>query len=76
MQTWRGWTTAAAATIRAPTWAEWCAGHQRTLHEERLQALGAPTWRHAFSERDQARLSFVRWLYQTGRLGPPGYDNV
>jgi hypothetical protein len=75
MQVWRGWTAAGAATKPALTWAEWCAWHQHTRQEEQRDELrrqeGVP-----FSERERARLSFVRWLYQSGRLGPPGYDTV
>jgi hypothetical protein len=75
MQAWRGWTEAGAATTRALTWAEWCAWHQRTLQEEQPDELSRPEG-VPFSERERARLCFVRWLYQRGRLGPPRDDNV
>jgi hypothetical protein len=72
MQAWRGWTaTGAAPTIRALTWAEWCARQQRTLWDEQRRKQGVP-----FTERELARLSFVRWLCQTGRLGPREPGNV
>jgi hypothetical protein len=75
MQAWRGWTATAAIpttrTTRARTWAEWCAWQQRTLWDEEGCHEGVQ-----FTEGELARLSFVRWLYQAGRLGPRGYDNV
>ena len=65
-QVWTGWTaTTPTPTIRALTWAEWCARQQRALRDEQRQQQGIP-----FSERELACLSFVRWLCQTGRLGP------
>ena len=75
MQAWRGWTAAGVATKRALTWAEWCAWHQRTLQEEQRDELRRPEG-VPLSERERARLSFVRWLHQRGRLGPPGYDSL
>jgi hypothetical protein len=75
MQAWRGWTAAGAATTHALTWAEWCAWHQRTLQEERRDERRRPDG-IPFSERERARLLFVRWLYQSGRLGPPECDSV
>jgi hypothetical protein len=69
MQAWRGWTvgavTAVTPTAGPLTWAAWCAWQQGTLRDERR-------WQHnvSFSERELARLSFLRWLYRTGRLGP------
>ncbi|HEV2458080.1 MAG TPA: hypothetical protein VGS80_06910 [Ktedonobacterales bacterium] len=73
MQTWNGWTaTAGAPTTAAPTWAEWCARHQGTLRNaERRQQDEQSV---PFSERELARLSFVRWLWQSGRLDPPEHD--
>jgi hypothetical protein len=70
MQVWKGWTaTEGAPTSRALTWAEWCARQQGTLWDEQRQPQDGP-----FSERELARLSFVRWLCQTGRLDPREYD--
>ena len=81
MQAWRGWTATAATpttpttpttrTTRALTWAEWCARHQHTLRDEERCHEGV-----RFTEGELVRLSFVRWLYQTGRLGPRGHDTV
>jgi hypothetical protein len=72
MQVWKGWTTADAAIKWALTWSEWCARHQRTrLLDERHQVEGM-----LFSEWELAHLSFARWLYQTGRLGLPAYDQA
>jgi len=47
----------------ACTWAEWCAWHQRAQRAQQRQQE-----RISFSDRELARLSFVRWLSQTGRL--------
>ena len=75
MQVWRGWTATAATpttrTTRALTWAEWCAWQQRTLHDGERCHEGM-----RLTTRELARLSFVRWLYQTGGLGPRGLDNI
>jgi hypothetical protein len=78
MQAWRGWTAVAQTAVKtAPTWEEWCA-YQRRLAQRRLQPrfdLRQHACQHdnessPFSERELARLSFVRWLYQTGHLDP------
>jgi hypothetical protein len=50
----------------ACTWAEWCAWHQRAQRAQRAQQRQQE--RISFSDRELARLSFVRWLSQTGRL--------
>lgn len=78
MQAWRGWTATAAAptaptahATRALTWAEWCAWQQRALHHEGRYHEGMQ-----LTDRELARLSFVRWLYQTGGLGPRGNDSA
>jgi hypothetical protein len=72
MQAWRGWTaTAGVPTTAAPTWAEWCVQLQSTLRDEQRRQHCLP-----FTERELARLSFVRWLYQTGRLDLRERDNV
>lgn len=79
MQAWNGWTAAiptmratpATPTTRAFTWAEWRAWQQRTLPgDERCHE------QVRFSDVELARLSFLRWLYQAGRLGQQGYGNV
>jgi hypothetical protein len=75
MQAWRRWLAADVATKRALIWAECCARQQRTRQEERRDQRhlqdGLP-----FSDREWARLAFVRWQLLTGHLGPPGYDTV
>jgi hypothetical protein len=67
MQPWRGWTAEAAA-IQAPTWTEWSAATHRTLpeenHDERRTLEDV-----RFNTQELARLRFLRWLYQNGRLG-------
>jgi hypothetical protein len=71
MPAWRGWTaTSAPGVITAPTWEEWCVRQRRVLGCERHQQESI-----SLGERELARLSFVRWLYQTGRLDPREHDN-
>jgi hypothetical protein len=75
MDTWTGWTAASETAAKtASTWDEWCACQRRLLGSEKRQQArqheGMP-----FSDRELARLSFVRWLYQTGRLDPAQNDN-
>ena len=66
MQAWKGWMAKAVApTAGPPTWAEWRARQQDALRNEQRRQQGMP-----FSEQGLARLSFVRWLCQTGRLDP------
>jgi hypothetical protein len=67
MKPWRGWTADTAA-IQAPTWTEWSAAQHRTLpvveqHDERC-----PPEDVRFSTQEWARLCFLRWLNQSGRL--------
>jgi hypothetical protein len=66
MEDWKGWT----ATAGALTWDEWCARQQSVLRGEQHRRQDVP-----FSERELTRLSFVRWLYQTGRLDSRAHDN-
>jgi hypothetical protein len=71
MQVWRGWTAMASTpTIRALTWDEWCARQQCTARDEQCRQPGVP-----FSEQQLARLSFLRWLYHTGRHGLGEHDS-
>jgi hypothetical protein len=67
MHPWSGWPALAHASTAKTrlTWSEWCAFQQRTQHTEKRRQDGLP-----FSDRELARLSFERWLYQTGRLVP------
>jgi hypothetical protein len=66
MHVWKGWaaTSESAATF-ALTWEQWCAYQARKRTSEQQQHEGS-----LFSDRELARLSFTRWLYQTGRLDP------
>ena len=75
MQVWRGWmATVPTACTKMPTWAEWCARQQRVLRDEQCQQQGLPFL--PFSEREMARLSFVRWLCQTGHLDAREHDDI
>jgi hypothetical protein len=71
MQAWNGWTAAAYPSSKPLSWTEWCASQQRTVHEEQRRQESLP-----FSERELACLSFVRWLYQTGRLDSREQDHA
>ena len=74
MQVWRGWTaTSASAAAAAPTWDDWCARQRRLLRPTQGQSESKQE-SSPFSDRELARLSFVRWLYQRGRLDPAQYD--
>jgi hypothetical protein len=75
MLAWKGWTAASDTAVSAAvTWDEWRTHQQRMLGSENRQPL---TQREdvVFSERELARLSFVRWLYQTGRLNVARDEN-
>jgi hypothetical protein len=72
MRAWIGWTAAlASAGMTAPTWEAWRACQQHTLRRQqqwhKRHQEGSP-----FSERELARLSFERWLYQRGHLDALG----
>jgi len=73
MHTWEGWLPASemANTFRL-TWDEWCALQRRRMDLEQRRQEGIP-----FSDRELARLSFVRWLYHnyTRRLDLAEVDN-
>ena len=70
MHAWTGWTAASQTAVKtASTWEEWCACQQRLLGSTKREPARQPE-SSLFSERERARLSFVRWLYQTGRLEP------
>jgi len=79
VQAWRGWTATSASAgtsgIPAPTWEEWCAHQQRILHREQHQQV-CQQGGILFSERELARLSFVRWLYQRASRDPAQNNNV
>ena len=81
MRAWRGWTatsasagTAGTGGITALSWEAWCAWQQRLLGSEQ-DRHGCPHESRPFSDRELARLSFVRWLYQTGRLDSREHDH-
>ena len=74
MQAWRGWmATSASAATAAPTWDDWCVSQQRVLRRTQRQP-GRMEESSPFSDRELARLSFTRWLYQRGRLDPAQHD--
>lgn len=80
MQVWKGWmatsaTTSVPAVTAAPTWSDWCA-RQRCILSGENQQQACQQERSQFSDRELARLSFVRWLYQSGCLDPAQNDNV
>ena len=62
MRAWNGWTAARPAG-KPLTWTQWRASQRRTAGDELRRQAGIP-----FSERELARLAFVRWLFRTGRL--------
>jgi hypothetical protein len=70
MQIWKSWSVAAAIGGNpAPTWDEWCARLRRIRSGEmRQQACQQDNM--PFSQRELARLSFIRWLYLRGNLEP------
>lgn len=70
MQAWIGWTAMSSpAGITAPTWDERCARQRRILRSYQHQQ-GPLQESNLFGERELARLSFARWLSQSGRLDP------
>ncbi len=72
MPAWKGWTATAASAVKtAPTWDTWCARQRDALSREKQQPESI-----AFSERELARLAFVRWLYQKGCLDPMRNDTI
>jgi hypothetical protein len=74
MQAWRGWRAASPSAITAaPTWNDWRACQERRLRRTQ-PALGLEEESSLFSDRERARLSFARWLYQRGHLDPTGHD--
>jgi len=76
MQAWTGWTATSAPGVKtALTWNEWCACQQGVLGGEKPQ-LGRQQQCMPFNNQELARLSFVRWLYQTGRLDTAQISNV
>jgi hypothetical protein len=64
---WPGWLGIALANAAAYrlSWSEWCAHLQGIEGVEQVSPHATP-----FSERELARLAFVRWLHHTGRLDP------
>jgi hypothetical protein len=82
MHVWKGWSVALeseTASKIALSWDEWLTYHQRVLGVEQGQQERerAPQQESvALTDRELARLLFVRWLYQTGRLDPAHDDNL
>ena len=75
MHAWAGWTAALATSVNtACTWEEWCAVLRRRLGGDQCQQA-CPLDPIPLSQRELTYLSFVRWLYQTGRLDPDEHDN-
>jgi hypothetical protein len=75
MHAWRGWAAALAPGVNtACSWEDWRANQQRLLGDEQRQQ-DYPLDRTPFSRPELARLAFVRWLSQTGRLDPRAHDN-
>ena len=75
MQVWKGWTaTSACAATAAPTWDDWRACQQRLLCCAQRET-GPEEEGNLFSDRELARLSFARWLYQRGRLDIAQHDH-
>jgi hypothetical protein len=68
MRVWMGWVGASQEAVKiASTWDEWCADQRYVLRSEH-RPPSPRTESYLFSDRELARLSFVRWLNQTGRL--------
>ena len=66
MEAWRRWlATSAPAGEAAPTWEEWRVRQRRLLSSEQRQPRSKREY-SLFSERELARLTFVRWLQQRG----------
>lgn len=76
MRTWRGWATMVETpTAQALTWSEWRARSER-IQPDAQPVMEPHPERPLLTERELARLSFVRWLYESGRIGPRDYDSV
>jgi hypothetical protein len=64
MQRWHGLLPVAGPAVEGIkwklTWVEWRAAQRQTAEQMRV----------AFSEDEERRLAFMRWLYRTGRLTP------
>jgi phytoene dehydrogenase-like protein len=72
MKVWNGWaTTSTSAAQATPTWDTWLAHQWRIVGNEQRRTVSA-----CFGERELARLSFMRWLYQQGCLDPSLNDNA
>lgn len=72
MEVWKGWMAASEpAKTSAFTWEQWVAHQAHRLASAKCSSEGSP-----LSDRQLARLSFVRWLCHTGRLDPAGHNPV
>jgi hypothetical protein len=72
MQVWKGWiATGDTPEVLAPNWDEWLAQLQLDQQPGDQIQEGLPRRQDTqFTERELRRLTFVRWLYLTGRLDP------
>ena len=76
MQPWKSWSVASAIGGNpAPTWDEWCA-HLRRIQSGEMGQQACQQDNMQFSQRELARLSFVRWLYLRGYLEPAQTNNA
>jgi hypothetical protein len=76
MQAWKSWSVASAIGGNpAPTWDEWCARLRRVRSSEMCQQTCQQDSMQ-FSQREIARLTFVRWLYLRGCLEPAQTNNA
>jgi hypothetical protein len=75
MRAWGGWSaTTATPSASVLTWTTWQASQRRILglenRQERQTQEDERSSAAPLSEREIARLTFVRWLYQNGHFGP------
>lgn len=72
MEAWKSMAVAAGRGVAsALTWDQWCAYQARRVAAERPARADL-----CFSERELARLSFLRWAHQTGRLDSAGESDL
>ena len=69
MHTWKGWAEETGSdAVVAPSWSEWSARMHRIATCD-SQQHDRSRRDASFNQHELARLQFVRWLYDTGRLG-------
>lgn len=75
MQPWKSWSVASAIGGNpAPTWDEWYA-RLRRIRSGEIRKQACQQNNMPFSQRELARLTFVRWLYRSGCLEPAQVNN-